>query len=85
MIGERVVFIGPEDTSGLPPFIGRKGSYVGLGNLQLRVISDTREEHAAKCDAYSMTHSMIHWDGCTYAWNCPNDSFKFLKSLEETT
>jgi hypothetical protein len=78
MIGERVVFIGPE-SDGLPPFIGRKGSYVGLGKLHIRRIADTKEEHAEKCDAYSVTHSMIHWDGCTYAWNCPNDSFKFLK------
>jgi hypothetical protein len=72
--GTRVKFVGPE--TDMPPEKGREGTYLGPGKLSMRIVAHTEEQHEERKKVYAETHSMIHWDGCTYPWNCTNDRFE---------
>lgn len=78
-IGTRVKYIGPErEWYDGAPNPGHRGTYKSPGKEFLNFSGESNEEREKRRAEYSAANSMIHWDGITYPWNCPNEHFEAI-------
>jgi hypothetical protein len=82
--GQLVEYVGPapEGFRSGPPSVGQIGVYCGPGDeSHWTMAGETLEQKEARCAAYTKTHSLVRWEGCTYPWNVSN---KEIRAILET-
>lgn len=76
----RVRYLKKETSADPTPRKGQEGTYIRPGDASfIRIAGESREDRAYRLAKFAETHSMILWDGCRHAWNCPNDDFEILE------